>query len=333
MVEAAPMTTSFVDQEPVRFDRARARSSAETLRARRLDMAEPAEPFVRGWAPLQSAMTDALRHPPTSIAEVLSIQVTVQAILDQLPPSPANNRVAAFNKLYTTITREVDVAVQNTSLDLRDDQNRRVTATEPEFLEQLDVEFAKLYFAALDSWNRDQDDLCPDVWEVLFRRAGDLDLSALVAAVLGVNAHINHDLSLALIETWKKLGPPPDRIHPDYLLVNKIFYREIKPLRRGFSDDWQMDLDRLAGPIDDWSQRILVKVTRARAWDQAVKLWPLVDDPDDFEQARRLMDRAASLLGEWLIFTDDIVTATGDLVTGGWHRLKHLLDDGDGADR
>jgi hypothetical protein len=257
-------------------------------------------------------MADALAHPPQRITEVLAIQVTVQAILDQLPPSPANNRVAAFNKLYLTITRRVDLAV-------------RTTAKSPEFLELLDVEFAKRYFRALDQWNKGDADT-PDVWEVLFKHAGNLEMSELVAAVLGVNAHINHDLSLALISTWQQLGPPPDdTIYPDYLLVNQIFYEEIQPLRRGFSDNWQLELDRLVGPLDDWSQRLLVKVTRAEAWETARRLWPLHDNPADFEEARRLMDKAAALLGEWMIFGDSVVNYAGDLVTGGWHLLKRLL--------
>jgi hypothetical protein len=297
IVEAARMTTSWIDPAAAGFDRELTRSSAETLHAKRLQMSGPLAPMTRGWAPLQTAMTDALCNPPTRIADVLAIQVTVQAILDQLPPSPANNRVAAFNKLYLTITRRVDVALQT-------------TATNPKFLEMLDVEFAKRYFVALDLWNREQDE----------------KMSELVAAVLGVNAHINHDLALALISTWEQLGPPPDEtIYPDYLLVNKIFYEEIQPLRRGFSDDWQMELDRLVGPLDDWSQRILVKVTRAQAWETARGLWPLRDKPAEFEEARRLLDKAASLLGEWMIFGDRVVTDAGDVVTGGWHLLKRLL--------
>ena len=84
-------------------------------------------------------------------------------------------------------------------------------------------EFAE-YFAALDLWNNDNEDT-PDVWEVLFKRGHDLKMSRLTAAMLGVNAHINHDLSLALIGTWNETGAPVgDEIHPDYLLVNQIFF-------------------------------------------------------------------------------------------------------------
>jgi hypothetical protein len=243
-------------------------------------------------------MGACLAEDPAGIGGVIDQLCNVQSILDELPPGPARNRVAAFNDLYLTITRRVDRAL--------------VTgAVEPEFLERLDVEFAKRYFDALRRWN-DDDDRTPDVWEVLFKRAGDERMSTLVAAMLGVNAHINHDLALALVATWVDVGAPQsDLIHPDYLLVNEIFYEEIPPLRRSYSTDWQLALDGFVGGLDDWSQRILVTVTRARAWEQALELWQVRHDPDDFEQARLLMDRAASVLAEGVILGDRLVTAAG----------------------
>jgi hypothetical protein len=285
------MTTSF--------DRDLARDSAERLREKRLELSSLAIPVGRGWEPLQQAMAEALVVHPTCIGDVIRQLQGLQQMVDELPPSPATNRMCAFNSLYLTITQRVDEAL-------------RTTADSPEYLEMLDVEFAKRYFSALDLWNCDDEDT-PDVWEVLFKRARDERVSPLAAAMLGVNAHINHDLALALIGTWAEFGAPEgDEIHPDYLLVNEIFYEEIPLLRRGFATGWQNDLDEFVGPLDDWSQRVLVRTTRAHAWGQARHLWRLREDPDDFEQARRTMDRAASLLGEWLIVTDRLVTDTGE---------------------
>ena len=290
------------------FDRDLARDSAETLRAKRLQLSTLEIPAGRGWSPLNEKVTETLAEHPAGIGEVISLLVSVQSILDELPPSPAKNRVSAFNELYLKITRRVEGAL-------------REGVNSPDFLELLDVEFAKRYFAALNLWNNDDEDT-PDVWEVLFKRASDVRMSRLMAAMLGVNAHINHDLSLALIATWNELGAPTDDlIHPDYLLVNEIFYQEIPPLRRGFSTRWQREIDTLVGPLDDWSQRILVRVTRAHAWDQARQLWLLREDQDDFEQARRTMDRAASLLAEWAIVGDRLVTDTGS----GLGRLRRLF--------
>jgi hypothetical protein len=296
------------------FDRVRAYDSAQLLRERRMQLSSLAVPPGRGWEPAGIAMAECLHEHPTTIGGVIAKLERLQAILDDLPPSRANNRAAAFNALYLRITRRVDEAL-------------RTRAVSPEFLELLDVEFAKRYFIALHLWNCD-DDATPDVWEVLFKRARDEEVSALVAAVLGVNAHINHDLSLALIDTWDALGAPEDdddRPHADYLVVNEIFYEEIPPLRKGFSTDWQLALDGFVGPLDDWSQRVLVTVTRARAWEQARRLWVVRDDPDEFEAARLTMDRAASLLGEWLVVMDRFVNEAGDLTIGGWRMFRRMF--------
>jgi hypothetical protein len=295
------------------FDRDLVRGSAEMLRAKRVQLCALEIPPGRGWQPLCERMTAVLTEPTDDIGDVIAKLEVVQAILDDLPPGRAAHRVSAFNELYLKITRRVDGALTGSH--------------QPDFLELLDVEFAKRYFTALDQWNRDDEDT-PDVWEVLFKRGHDQGLSRLAAAMLGVNAHINHDLSLALIATWAELGAPADDlIHPDYLLVDQIFHKAIPPLRRGFSTHWQLEIDELVGGLDDWSQRMLVTVTRARAWDQGRRLWLLREDPDDFEQARRAMDRAASLVAEWAIVGDRIVSGTGRGMTASWHLIRRLLAD------
>jgi hypothetical protein len=294
------------------FDRELVRGSAETLRDKRLELSTLEIPPGRGWDPLRDRMTEVLSTPTDGIAEVIRKLVAIQVVLDALPPGRAANRVSAFNQLYLKITRRVDDALRGDGVN------------SPTFLELLDVEFAKRYFSALELWNND-DEATPDVWEVLFKRGRDKRMSKLAAAMLGVNAHINHDLSLALIGTWGALGAPSDDlIDPDYLLINEIFYQEIPPLRRGFSTHWQLEIDELVGPLDDWTQSMLVTVTRAHAWDQGRRLWLLRNEPDDFEEARRAMDRAASLLAEWAIFGDRFVTGVGWGITGTWHTISRL---------
>ena len=277
------------------FDAERVEVSAEKLReARRRTVRVTPVTMGHGWEPAQQAMAEAVGDPPGDIAGVLARLDAVQAILDTLPPSAGKNRVAAFNALYRTITQRVAEL-----LPTRHVKDAR-------FLEVLDVEFARLYFAALASWG--VDDPTPDAWEVLFRRAHDERVSSLEAAVLGVNAHVNHDLALALINTWDRLGHPGDGPqHPDYLLVNRIFYKEIPVLRRRFATAWQLEIDRCVGDLDDWSQRVLVRTTRAWAWEQADRLWALRDDDEDYRRALLVMDRAAAMAGETLLSGTSVV--------------------------
>ncbi len=286
---------------PEPFDRLDVNASAERVRLQRQRLQRPVPPSQaagRGWEPARREMAAAVAGTPTDVAAVLSQLTAVQQVLDRLPGIKGGNRVAVFNRLYFRITRRVFDLLQTPAV------------VDPTFLELLDVEFAKLYFQALRSWGEGRSST-PDAWEVLFRRAQDRRLTRLAAAVLGVNAHVNHDLALALIETWKRLGPPGDGPpHHDYLLINNIFFEEIPFLRRRFSTAWQLKIDRFVGELDDWSQELLVETTRAMAWEQGRRLWDLQHDGDglqDFVAARAAMDRAASLVGEALVVTDNVL--------------------------
>ncbi|MFI1996084.1 DUF5995 family protein [Actinoplanes sp. NPDC020271] len=289
------------------FDRARAQSSAVALADGRQRLARAVTAAAHDWAPAQREMLAMVATPPEDIAGVIERIGNVQEILDSLPPSPGNNRVAAFNTLYLTITEQV--ADSLTGPDV----------TDPHWLETLDVEFARLYFKALGTWGVTGANPA-GAWEVLFRRAHDDTVTAMDAAVLGVNAHINHDLALAVVATWERLGYPGDGPqHPDYLLVNKIFYQQIPLLRRRFATAWQLEIDRCVGDLDDWSQRILVRTTRAMAWEQAEVLWRLRDDPEDLARALLVLDRASACAGETLLTGTTLLKAVW-LTAAAWFR-------------
>jgi hypothetical protein len=296
------MVYGVEESMPVSFDRDNAQRSAVVLRDERLQL-RSAVPQGRGWAPAHLEVADLCACDCPDISTVLKHLTTAQRIFDGLPP-PAGNRVASFNSLYFTITDRVASSLRGSGVHDKD------------FLELLDVEFAKRYFTALRLWG-DDDAATPDAWEVLFRRAQDRGVTPLAAAMLGVNAHINHDLALALVSTWEQLGPPDtDEIHPDYLLINKIFFEEIPGLRRRYSTPFQLTIDRLVGNLDDWSQRVLVSATRAHAWEQAERLWALRDDPADLDRALLVMDRASAYVGELLLVGDDLVNLSGKVLNG-----------------
>jgi Family of unknown function (DUF5995) len=300
----------------VHFDRGGVQNSAQVLRDERKRIA-PDEPGLvpkgRGWEPAAREMSELCAENIDTIGDVLRALRRAQEIMDLLPP-PAANRVASFNSLYFTITDRVAGALKGSEVH------------DADFLELLDVEFAKRYIEALRLWG-EEDLATPDAWEVLFRRAQDQNVSKLAAAMLGVNAHINHDLALALIATWEQLGAPgeDDETHPDYLLVNKIFYQEIPKLRRRYSTPWQLRIDNLVGELDDWSQRVLVAATRAAAWEQAQRLWELREEEEDLARARLLMDRASAYVGELLITSDGVVNRTGAVLRAGRTSVRRVL--------
>src|SRR4051812_25789269 len=96
----------------VTFERTQVLDSAECLRQERVNVPSPTVTDVRrGWAPADAAMPRIVATAPTDIAGVLSRLISAQTVLDGLPPSPKQHRVAAFNSLYYTITDRIATAL------------------------------------------------------------------------------------------------------------------------------------------------------------------------------------------------------------------------------
>ena len=242
------------------------------------------------WGPAQDAIDTAVADAPETIADVVDQLTRVQSALDRLPNLFAENPVADFNTLYTTITRQILLRHEAGGFE------------DAAFLNRLDIEFATRYFDALRLWGANSP-ATPYAWSVLFRRYNDDDLRSLPCAAAGVNAHINYDLPFALVATWERLGYAASNSpqHRDYLRINEIFFRAIPGLRRRFLSAWQRRIDRINGNFDDWYQNFLVEFTRDRAWSRAQRIWPLRKDPGVLEEERSAMDHHTAALGQFLL--------------------------------
>jgi uncharacterized protein DUF5995 len=240
-----------------------------------------------GWGLVSTGIAAALVDQPTCIADVINMQLGVQAALDEMPPMFHENPVSDFNVLYTDITKRILERYEQGGFN------------DPDFLNLLDVEFGRRYFDALRAWCSDSG-RTPEVWQILFSRCQDERLRSLPCAVAGVNAHINYDLPFALLETWKQLGHNANNTpqHRDFLEINNVFYESIPNLRHGFLSRWQRCVDMLNWHFDDWYENLVVRVSRARAWDKAQDLWLIRDDPDALERERIALDRLATSMGE-----------------------------------
>lgn len=242
------------------------------------------------WGPLQQDMLILLDGQPDDIAGVVQQLTQLQKLFKYFPPLYDDNPIADFNKLYTTITVRIH------------ERHQAGHFADPEFLNRLDIEFARLYIDALRLWSV-ADPRTPESWTVLFRRVADVELRSLPCAVAGVNAHINYDLPFALVATWDRLGHTPDGSpqHRDYLLVNDVFAEEIPGLRRSYLAWWQHHIDRINLGFDDWYQNLIVELTRDVAWDRAQKLWQVRSDARELERLRESFDNQTALVGSTLL--------------------------------
>ncbi|HEY3183326.1 MAG TPA: DUF5995 family protein [Gaiellaceae bacterium] len=200
---------------------------------------------------------------------------------------PAADGVAWFNKLYLAVTRAVhgDLA--------------EATFADPRFLARLDVVFANLYLRALDAAKEP-----PRAWAPLFACRRRKRIAPIQFALAGMNAHINYDLPVALVQTCRDLGVDllrARRQHRDYLAVNGLLERTEAKVKRWFSTGFVGVVDVSLGDIDD--RVAMWNVTRARdaAWVNAQTLWALRDATAIRKRYLATLDRTVGFAGRGLL--------------------------------
>ena len=95
--------------------------------------------------------------------------------------------------------------------------------SDPAWLAELDVQFARLYFGSLETSLRGQPS--PDCWQTLFERRNQAAVARIQFALAGINAHINHDLPQAIVATCEVTGTNPQyrgKQYEDYTALNSM---------------------------------------------------------------------------------------------------------------
>jgi hypothetical protein len=197
--------------------------------------------------------------------------------------------VLAFNRLYLAVTQGVQEKVDEPGY-----------FDDPDMIAELDVLFAQLYFDAVETLERGER-AATLAWRVLFEARDNREILPIQFAVAGMNAHINHDLPIALIEQWMRHRKRPTTasvVYADFEKINMILKREEEQLKRSLEPKLLRELDQgQFGRLEDKLALWAVEDARARAWTTAEHLWAVRRVP--------LMRRA------WLATVDGVVGALG----------------------
>jgi hypothetical protein len=196
---------------------------------------------------------------PATIEDVIARMRLIQAQL------PSRDGVAQFNRMYLTVTEEV---LTKSSAHAFEDQ---------EFVERLDVVFANLYFKALRDHASDPG-TSARCWIPLFEARGSSRIAPIQFALAGMNAHINHDLVLALADTCRELEREPERDTPHY-----------------------RDFRRINELLAEAQTGSLEKV-RENVWVQTEALWLIRAQKPLAERFLLALDRAVGFAGRGLLF-------------------------------
>jgi hypothetical protein len=216
----------------------------------------------------------------------------VIARMEQIEAALArHDGVGYFNRLYLAVTRAV-----------HEDVDGRPTFEDPGFLARLDVVFANFYFAAYDDWA--DEGSTPDAWRPLFAARDHAWRRPVQFALAGMNAHINHDLPLAVVATCEERSVKPGRGTPEYRdfeRVNKLLSDVEGRVRRWFETGLIADLDRLTGDEADTVAMWSVADARELAWDQAETLWRLRGHPELAGPYEAALSRLVELGGRGIL--------------------------------
>jgi Family of unknown function (DUF5995) len=142
---------------------------------------------------------------PTTISDVIARMQAIDALL------LTSDGIKWFNRLYLMVTQQVDLNPPGGAWQ------------SPVWLTQLDVVFAGLYFSAVAGFLGGQP--VPSAWSALFEARYRTGIDRIQFALAGMNAHINHDLPLALVATDADLNVIPAPGSPefvDYQSVNEL---------------------------------------------------------------------------------------------------------------
>lgn len=176
-----------------------------------------------------------------------------------------SDRRAIFLNCYQLMT-------QNILKELEDGEFK-----DPRWVEQLLHRFAEYYFDALDAYELNSPNT-PAVWRQAHEAAIRQNTLVLQNLLVGINAHINYDLVLALVDVlepeWASLPEAyRQQRYADHCHVNDVIGWTIDDVQDNVVERLApvMDyFDIILGPIDEWMASTLLTHWRDEVWDNAI---------------------------------------------------------------
>ena len=199
-------------------------------------------------------------RPARSIDEVIATMTAIdQTLLD-------SDGLKWFNRLYLRVTVAVNAATATAA-----------AFQDAAFLRTLDVVFATPYFDAAAAGDVDPAQ-APSAWRPLFQARRDPGVARLQFALAGMNAHINRDLPVGIVDCYHALGGVPsvtDLRHADFEQINGLLERVEGEVKADFTTGIVGTIDAAAGQLDDLAAMWKVRKARDIAWSNAELLWYL----------------------------------------------------------
>ena len=199
--------------------------------------------------------------PVTSVAGAITVMEAIGAAL------PAADGLACFNRMYLDVTRQVN------------SQLGQGFFADPAFMTHLDVAFANLYFAAAGAAGTPA--AVPLAWRPLVEQRAAAGIEPVQFALAGMNAHINHDLPVAMVSTCTALATSPQAgSHlADYQKVDQLLDAAEQSVRQSFESAAELAVDRHLSAVASLAANWTINSARDLAWNNCLLLWAVRDNP------------------------------------------------------
>jgi hypothetical protein len=218
---------------------------------------------------------------------------TIPDVIDRLrrigEELPADDGLGVFDRMYLDVTRTVDERLRGAS-----------GFADPAFMGDLDVRFAGLWLAAYDAASAGR--AVPKAWAPLVEQRRSRCL-AIQFALSGMNAHIEHDLPLAVVETCLARGVSPLRpsVRADYDAVNRLLASVETGIRRSFLAEHGQRLDDRIGPLAHVLSSWSIDKARDLAWVSVESLWALRRSRGLSERYREALAHSVGMTSRYLL--------------------------------
>ncbi|MBQ1090845.1 DUF5995 family protein [Streptomyces sp. B93] len=222
---------------------------------------------------------EQLEQFTTPVDAVVSRMRALDAALD------ARDGVAVFNRVYLTVTEETDRRLDSGRFP---DQHTALT---------LDVRFVQRYLSAVDAVT---DGLRPPAcWRPLFQFRRHPGVRPLQFALAGINAHIGHDLALAVVDACRTLDCEPDELESEFDRVGDLLTALEERVREDLMPG--PDLLRIADPLTHLLGAWSLERARDATWAAARALWALRELPDLTVEFTDRLDAAVGFAGRMML--------------------------------
>lgn len=219
------------------------------------------------------ANSNARNHEPQTLADLSELVVrsaggprqALSGLAERLERRAqvferARDSRCVFARCEARLTRRMADALPNAGYD------------DPEWVALLTLRFAEHYLRALHE--RAVGELETGAWAVVFEAGEHRESSVLETLVLGMTAHVVHDLPLALCDVGMSTPDGHSRIR-DYNEMNEVLGSGIEDIFIELTqryDPWLGMLDRMLEPYDFILTNQGLRVGRATAWYNAQRL-------------------------------------------------------------